>query len=166
MRGGRGELVIDYVVGDEELWEKISRIKVEDRIDSDHFPVMVEIKGKEKGVGKKRGEGKVKWEWSQEGKRTFREKLEKVWEGKEEDRKMDWKELRKDIQGVLREGQGKEGGKKGRGWRDEECREGKKGVRRELRRWRKNGGEGKSYRKIKRKYNKMCEKKKKDENER
>jgi len=42
--GGRGGSVIDYVVGDEEVWEKVSRIRVEDRIDSDHFLVMVEIK--------------------------------------------------------------------------------------------------------------------------
>lgn len=45
-----------------------------------------------------------------------------------------WKELKEDIQGVLREGQG--GGKR-RGWWDEECREHKREVRRELRRWRK-----------------------------
>lgn len=34
--GARGESVIDYVVGDEEVWEKVSEIKVGDRIDS--FP--------------------------------------------------------------------------------------------------------------------------------
>jgi len=53
--------------------------------------VIVEIKGKEKGVGKKRGEERVKWEWSQEGKRIFGEKLERVWKGKGEDEKVDWK---------------------------------------------------------------------------
>jgi len=79
---------------------------------------------------------------------------------------VDWRELRENIQGVLREGQGREGGRKGRGWWDEECREGKKRVRRELRRWWKRGGEVESYRKVKREYNKMCEKKKKGENER
>jgi len=57
-----------------QVWEVVNRVRVEDRIDSDHFPVMVEIKGKEKGVRKKRGGEKVKWEWSQEGKRIFREK--------------------------------------------------------------------------------------------
>jgi len=135
----------------------VSRIRVEDRIDSDHFPVTIEIKGKEEGIGKKKGGER---EWSQEGKRTFRKKLERVWEGKGEDRKVDWKELRENIQGVLREGQEREGGRKGRDWWDEECRKGKKGVRRELRRRRKRGGEGESYRKVKREYNKMCEKKK------
>jgi len=72
---------------------------------------------------------------------------------------VDWKELKKNILGVLKEGQGRERERKGKGWWDEECRKGKKGVRRELRRWRKRGGEGESYRKVKKEY-KMCEKKK------
>lgn len=38
-----------------------------------------------------------------------------------------------------------EGGKKG--WWDEECRESKEKVRKELRSWKRRGGEGESYRK-------------------
>jgi len=34
--GRRGESVLDYVVGDEDVWEKVCKIKVEDRIESDH----------------------------------------------------------------------------------------------------------------------------------
>jgi len=48
--GGRGESVLDYVIEDEEVWEKVDRIRVEDRIDSDHFPVVVWIKGDERIV--------------------------------------------------------------------------------------------------------------------
>jgi len=46
--------------------------------------------------------------------------------------------------GILREGQKWEGGRRGKGW-DEECRECKREVRKELKRWRKLGGGGKRY---------------------
>lgn len=82
--GGRGEKVLDYVMGNEEIWEKVRKIKVENRINSDHFPVVVWIKG-EGGAGRKWGREKRKWEWSQEGKSLFREKLEMRWEGRGKD---------------------------------------------------------------------------------
>lgn len=53
--GGRGESVIDYMIGDEEVWEKISKIKMADRINSNHFPLVVWIKRGEEGEGRKRG---------------------------------------------------------------------------------------------------------------
>lgn len=42
----------------------------------------------------------------------------------------------------------------------------KRGVRKELRNWRKEGGEGDSYKDKKRAYKKLCEKKKKEDNDR
>lgn len=42
----KGNSVLDYIVGDEEVWEKVVRMKVEDRIDLDHFPVVGWIKEK------------------------------------------------------------------------------------------------------------------------
>lgn len=39
----------DYVIGDGEVWEKIERLKVEERVDSDHFPVAFWIKGGDGG---------------------------------------------------------------------------------------------------------------------
>jgi len=51
--------VLDYV-GDEDVWERVCRIKVEDKIESDHFPVVVWVKGEERIL---RGNGgkEVKW---------------------------------------------------------------------------------------------------------
>jgi len=46
-RKGRWESVLDYVVGKEEVWKKVSRIRVENRIDSNNFPVVVWIVGRE-----------------------------------------------------------------------------------------------------------------------
>lgn len=53
------------------------------------------------------------------------------------------------------------------GWWDEECKEMKREVRRELREWRRRGeGEGKLYRRKKRDYNYLCRRKKEKENDR
>lgn len=51
--------MLDYVIGDEEVWERVERIKVEDMIESDHFPVVVWIIGggeiiRRKGGGRKK----------------------------------------------------------------------------------------------------------------
>lgn len=52
---GRRESVLNYVIGDREVWDRIERIKVEERVDSDHFPVVVWMKGEDEGL--KRGGG-------------------------------------------------------------------------------------------------------------
>lgn len=39
--GGRGNTVIDYVIGNENTRDKMERIKVGDKVDSDHHPVVV-----------------------------------------------------------------------------------------------------------------------------
>lgn len=38
------------------MWEKIEKLKVEERMDSDHFPVAVWIKGGSGETRKRRGE--------------------------------------------------------------------------------------------------------------
>lgn len=52
-----------------------------------------------------------------------------------------------------------------RGWWDEEC-EKKREVRVELRRWRRDGEDKEEYRERKREYREMCERKKREENDR
>lgn len=52
------------------------------------------------------------------------------------------------------------------GWWDKECEEKKREVRRKLRGWRRTGMRGEEYRKEKQEYKEMCERKKKEENER
>lgn len=54
--GGKGESVIDYIIGNEDVWEKMQKMEVADRIDSDHFPAMVKLKGqREEGRRRKKG---------------------------------------------------------------------------------------------------------------
>lgn len=82
-RRKRRESVIDYVIGGEEIWEKVGRIEIKDRIDSDHHPLMVWMKGREEVSGKegKRG-GKIKrWNWEEGGVEEFRKNMGEVKEG-------------------------------------------------------------------------------------
>lgn len=37
----RGNTVIDYVMGDIEVRDRIKRMRIVDRVDSDHYPVEV-----------------------------------------------------------------------------------------------------------------------------
>lgn len=51
---------------------------MEDRIESDHFPVVVWIK-RGSGLSRRVGGGRRKrWRWTEEGKRGFRERIEGV----------------------------------------------------------------------------------------
>lgn len=43
--GGKGNTVIDYVMGSEDVRSKVDNMKIGDRVDSDHHPVEVMLKG-------------------------------------------------------------------------------------------------------------------------
>lgn len=47
--------MINYVMGDEEMREKIGGMRVEDKMDLDHHPVVVWVKGEEQR--RRRGTG-------------------------------------------------------------------------------------------------------------
>lgn len=63
--GGRGNTVIDYVMGREEVRRKVKWMRVEDRMESDHHPIVVCVEaGREGKKGVKGGSGSVKsWVW-------------------------------------------------------------------------------------------------------
>jgi len=167
--GGKGNTVIDYVMGEEEVKERIDRLRVGDRIDSDHHPVEVWMKGAEKKRrGSKRQEGYRRGVWDDESCKKFRERLGKMESG-EEDVEIIWEEMEEKVKRVLLEtekGRENEGRRGRRGWWDKECEEKKKGVRKELRNWRKKGGEGRDYKRRKQEYRELCEEKKRKENAR
>ena len=73
--------------------------------------------------------------------------------------------MKRKVQRILEKGSKGKGEGMRRGWWDEECMEGKKRVRKELRKWRGKTGDGNIYREEKLKYKKLIEKKKKEENE-
>jgi len=167
--GGRGNSTIDFVMGEEETREEIDAVRIEDRIDSDHHPVVVEMKER-KGRKMIKGKGKKEWRgiWDEEGRREFRKKWGEGEEMKERGIEEQWKELKEGIKRVLREveEERKDESKAGKkaGWWDEECREEKKRVRKSLRRWRKGEGEEEKYKEGKKGYKELCERKKMEEN--
>lgn len=44
--GDKGNTVIGYVIGDEETRNKIRRIKIGDKVDSDHYPIELWVEGR------------------------------------------------------------------------------------------------------------------------
>lgn len=54
LRGGKGNTVIDYVMGSVAVRERIIEMRVEDKMDSDHHPLQVKIR-REGNRGGKRG---------------------------------------------------------------------------------------------------------------
>ncbi|KYN12196.1 hypothetical protein ALC57_15647, partial [Trachymyrmex cornetzi] len=85
--GGRRVSVIDYVLTDEETREEIEYLKVGDKMDSDHHPVVVTWKRwREKGKGTgKEGGGASRRVWAEESRVVFRERDWRGMEGGEGD---------------------------------------------------------------------------------
>lgn len=63
--GGQRESVIDYATGDARTREKIRSIMVGKRVELDHYPIIVNIEGKEERRGRRKqkekrtGEGDI-----------------------------------------------------------------------------------------------------------
>lgn len=75
--GGKGSTVIDYIIGDRETREKVKRMRVGDRIDSDHHPLEIWIEGKRRGGKRGRGRGEVERRVGGYGMRKERRSLRK-----------------------------------------------------------------------------------------
>ena len=99
--GGRGNTVIHYVLGNEDTREKIERVEVGNRVESDHHPEVVWLRGegeREEGGGRKKGgrRGGGRGNWSEEGRREFMRKFGRRSEG-EGGVDDDWRELKERI---------------------------------------------------------------------
>lgn len=147
--------------------EKMERIRIGDKIDSNHHPIeevwlREETERKGGTRGERRGRRGV---WDEEGKRFFKQKMEEVMEeGKGLEERLE--EIGRKVREAMRETEKVRGGgnRRGRGWWDEECKEMKWEVRKELREWRRRGeGEGELYRRKKREYNDLCRWKKEED---
>ncbi|XP_024883827.1 uncharacterized protein LOC112462336 [Temnothorax curvispinosus] len=165
--GGKGDTVIDYIIGEGEVREKIVSMVVGERVDSDHHPLEIVVRrGKEeegrRGGWKKRNRGV----WNEEGAKRFIEKIGEV-EEKEEELNKEWEEMETRITEAIKGVEEELGNKKGKvGWWDEECREAKKETRRKLRDWRKKRGEASAYKERRKEFKEICKRKKKEENQR
>ena len=92
MEGDKGT-VIDYVIEDDEIRERIVTLEVGDHIDSDHSPIIVTLRGKRKKEKRLNKDIKIKIagrsDWSVEGKAQFEEKINN-WKYKWGDWINDW----------------------------------------------------------------------------
>lgn len=167
--GGRWNTVIDYVIGGEDVRGWVGSLKIGDKIDSDHHPVEVYVKGKQESKREGVRNKSCRGVWNEEGRNIFKEKVEGIGGGNEElSIEDEWGIVESRLKEALRETE-RCMGKRDRGegkWWDEECRSSKREVRKVLRNWRREGGEGEKYKDKKRAYKKLCEKKKKEDNER
>lgn len=92
--GARGSTVIDYIFVNNSIYEKVLTFRVEDRVDSDHLPLTMEIEEEdeeeveeERRGPKTRKKGKENIgikkviSWDEEAKERYRENTEKIgWE--------------------------------------------------------------------------------------
>lgn len=65
----RGCTVIDYVVTNEEEWEKIKSCKIEERVESDHFPVTIGWSTEEEEADEEKWT--VKYMWDEESIKRY-----------------------------------------------------------------------------------------------
>lgn len=85
--GGQGESVIDYVIGEIGIKERIEKLEVADRTDSDYQPIVVWLKGKEERTKREERDKERKRVrkivWTEEGGRKLEnEILEEMQESK------------------------------------------------------------------------------------
>jgi len=112
---GKGDTVIDYVMGDEEVEEKVKRMRIGDRIDSDHHLVELWMEGESGKNTGRRGRGRYEEEerrWrglrDEEGKEVFRRRMEDIEMGQggvEEE----WERVEGVVREALREGEKERG---------------------------------------------------------
>jgi len=79
--GGKSNTIIDYILGDEEVREKVRKFRVGEEVDSDHHPVEVWIKGREQRIKKfegARGGRGGRGIWNTEGCKAYKEEIEKI----------------------------------------------------------------------------------------
>jgi len=146
--GGKGNTVIDYIIGNEDVRANVENLIVGDRVDSDHHLLEVRIKGREQ-KSKERMKGREsrnrRGNWNEYGRKEFKERIEKVL-SEEGGRCLGKEEMERKMRGVICEVEKEISGTKEKrgGWWDKECKGKKREVRKELREWRKRGGKGKT----------------------
>lgn len=160
---GENRSTIDYAVVNEQAWEQIIKFEVGERIESDHQPIIVEIKTRNrKNIEKQEDKAIETQDWTLQGIKKYIEEIEKT-EWKESGVEDSWREIKKEIRSKVVKRKWKISNKPGKKpWWKKECREKKKEA---LKAWKKKiNGEGseESYKEKLREYKKVCDEKKKN----
>jgi len=82
--GARSSSVIDYVIVNEEVGDRIRKFKVGERVASDHLPLEVELSTEEERTQEEERTRKAEEEereiivWDEESRQKYREKAEEL----------------------------------------------------------------------------------------
>jgi len=101
--GDMGSTVIDYVIGDEETKERIRKMRIGDKVDSDHHPLEIwrqkggHLRPSRRRKGKTKESGRITWDV--EGREKFREKM-RIESREERGLEEEWREMKEVIKGI------------------------------------------------------------------
>jgi len=174
--GARGNSVIDYVVVNEEMRDRIRLFKIGEKVDSDHLPLEIEIV-EEEGRKPEQEQEKIEEEeeievviWDKEAIQKYNEKTEEM--SKMEDQGVceletveeKWERLKRIVHGAMvkrkvRRRKKKEIGHKD--WWDRSCTKKKREVKRIYRKWREGKVGKEKFLEEKTKFKELVEKKQK-----
>lgn len=149
--GARGSSIIDYVFVNENVYDKIRKFKVEDRIDSDHMPIVVSLRQKDDGgqeqeeeqkIERRNEEKKIVICWDEEAKQKYKEETEMmmdedIWKTYFVGQK--WNKLKEWIKGAMIRKEIKKRRRKigYKEWWDKECSREKRKLKRLMQKWKK-----------------------------
>lgn len=136
--GAQGNSVIDYILADTKMKEEIQNFRIDERVESNHLPMVVEIYGdltQEQQTEEQLKEIRI---WTEEGRKFYQEKINKVIFEKEETDEIMKEMIQKMIQkmngAVLKKTLKIEKTNLGyKRWWDRECTEKKRKARKALR---------------------------------
>jgi len=159
--GARGASVVDYVIINQNAEEKIEKLTVGERVESDHQPLEVVLKERlEKEKRKTKKEFREITVWSEDGIDKYREESRKIKIEGEEIETI-WKNLKKGVEEIrvrkkisLRK---KRIGEKD--WWDSECKRRKRRVKRAYKEWKRGGKGREEYVILRREFRELCREK-------
>jgi len=155
--GKMGSSVVDYAITSAETWQKIESFKIGERTESDHQPMEIVIQGKMQREEEEEDTEREIEDWSEEGVKKYKEKLENIEFCKEEVQES-MKELIEKVKEAI--SKKKITVKKWRAgrkrWWNRECRLSKIEVNKKLRKYKEGKVKRVEYIEEKRKHKEVC----------
>ena len=164
--GPRGSTVIDYIITNVEAKEEIKKFTVEERVESDHMPLIAELYAGNKREDRE-GNQEERWRerriWTEEGRREFEIELNKINFNRTEVNEMVEEMIEKINNAVQKEEVKIKKWKLGSfKWWNSNCTKKKREARKALRNWRRGKGDKEDYQKKRREYKKVCDERRRE----
>lgn len=173
--GARGSSVIDYIIVNEYIHDKVLEFKVDDRVDSDHLPLAMMMEGTGRQDAEEGDEedeelntGRKIINWDKEARRLYFERTtelgsvewQKSWSVEEK-----WRRIKKLIHSALIYKEVKKPRTKEIGYKDwwiRSCTRKKREVKRKYKRWKKGRGRREDFMEGRRDFRELLERRRKD----